>query len=48
MVFRMKELDYLLLNRCRVPIIENTEQECVLTDRLKSAIIAYPRAQGHK
>ncbi len=31
---------------CRVPIIENTERECELTDRLKAAIIEYPRTQG--
>ena len=35
---------YLLNYRLRVPIIENTERECVLTERLKSAIIAYPRS----
>lgn len=31
---------------CRVPIIENTEFECDLTDSLKNAIIAYPRSHA--
>ena len=31
---------------CRVPIIENTEKECDLTDRLRNAIIEYPRSNG--
>jgi hypothetical protein len=31
---------------CRVPIIENTERECLLTERLRKAIIANPRANG--
>lgn len=29
---------------CRIPIIENTEYETELTDRLRNAIIEYPRA----
>ena len=29
---------------CRIPIIENTEYETELTDRLRNAIIAYPRS----
>lgn len=29
---------------CVVPIIENTENECELTDRLRSAIICYPKS----
>ena len=29
---------------CVVPIIENTERECELTERLKNAIICYPRS----
>jgi len=29
----------------RVPIIENTERECELTERLSNAIIEYPRTQ---
>lgn len=29
---------------CVIPIIENTENECELTDRLRSAIICYPNS----
>jgi len=29
---------------CRIPIIENTEYETELTDRLRTAILAYPRS----
>ena len=29
---------------CVIPIIENTERECELTERLKNAIICYPRS----
>lgn len=31
---------------CRVPIIENTERECTLTDRIRKAIANYPRSNG--
>ena len=31
---------------CRSPIIENTEKECELTERLKNAIVTYPRSQA--
>lgn len=31
---------------CRVPIIENTEFECDLTDSLRNAIVAYPRSHA--
>lgn len=31
---------------CRVPIIENTEKECDLTERLQNAINAYPRSNA--
>ena len=31
---------------CVVPIIENTARECELTDRLREAIAAYPRANA--
>ena len=31
---------------CTIPIIDNTEYECELTDSLKFAIIAYPRSQA--
>lgn len=31
---------------CRVPIIENTEYECDLTESLRNAIIAYPRSHA--
>lgn len=34
------------LEWCRVPIIENTEKECELTERLSNAIIAYPRSNA--
>ncbi len=29
---------------CRIPIIENTERECELTERLRNAIVKYPRS----
>ena len=31
---------------CTIPIIDNTENECELTDSLKFAIKAYPRSQA--
>ncbi|KRX05187.1 RmlC-like cupin domain [Pseudocohnilembus persalinus] len=31
---------------CVIPLIENTENECQLTERLSSALISYPRTQG--
>lgn len=31
---------------CIIPIIENTEKESQLTERLRNAIICYPRSQA--
>jgi ribulose-5-phosphate 4-epimerase/fuculose-1-phosphate aldolase len=31
---------------CKVPIIENTEKECELTERLEKALVEYPRSNA--